>query len=156
MLMARSCHTDFEHPPIAATPKRTLTGVASSAEGQQMGNAAAVSAQRAWQWVLSSRPRNLRWLPLFRRFCYLKVSVPCAPGGYGVLLAWLANLRLLLQPYWCWGWLEQWLQVVSSAWAETCLVSVNGLDGQVPHPPNLPCAGRLMPYRRLSYHCSNK
>ncbi|HEY9663036.1 MAG TPA: transposase [Allocoleopsis sp.] len=23
----------------------------------------------------------------------------------------LNNLRLLLQPYWCWGWLEQWLQV---------------------------------------------
>ena len=23
----------------------------------------------------------------------------------------LNNLRLLLQPYWCWAWLEQWLQV---------------------------------------------
>nr|WP_127025469.1 hypothetical protein [Chroococcidiopsis cubana] len=23
----------------------------------------------------------------------------------------LNNLRLLLQPYWCWGWLEAWLQV---------------------------------------------
>jgi SRSO17 transposase len=23
----------------------------------------------------------------------------------------LNNLRLLLQPYWCWGWLEQWLRV---------------------------------------------
>lgn len=23
----------------------------------------------------------------------------------------LNNLRLLLQPYWCWGWLERWLQV---------------------------------------------
>jgi hypothetical protein len=23
----------------------------------------------------------------------------------------LNNLRLLLQPYWCWGWLESWLQV---------------------------------------------
>lgn len=25
----------------------------------------------------------------------------------------LNNLRLLLQPYWCWGWLEGWLQVFS-------------------------------------------
>lgn len=25
----------------------------------------------------------------------------------------LNNLRLLLQPYWCWGWLEDWLQVVA-------------------------------------------
>jgi hypothetical protein len=23
----------------------------------------------------------------------------------------LNNLRLLLQPYWCWAWVEQWLQV---------------------------------------------
>lgn len=23
----------------------------------------------------------------------------------------LSNLRLLLQPYWCWGWLEDWLSV---------------------------------------------
>jgi hypothetical protein len=23
----------------------------------------------------------------------------------------LNNLRLLLQPYWCWGWLEVWLQI---------------------------------------------
>jgi SRSO17 transposase len=23
----------------------------------------------------------------------------------------LNNLRLLLQPYWCWGWLESWLQI---------------------------------------------
>jgi hypothetical protein len=23
----------------------------------------------------------------------------------------LNNLRLLLQPHWCWAWLEQWLQV---------------------------------------------
>ncbi|WP_088889803.1 IS701 family transposase [Leptolyngbya ohadii] len=23
----------------------------------------------------------------------------------------LNNLRLLIQPYWCWGWLEQWIQV---------------------------------------------
>ena len=23
----------------------------------------------------------------------------------------LNNLRLLLQPYWCWGWLEAWLHV---------------------------------------------
>lgn len=35
-------------------------------------------------------------------------------GDWELGVTWksaLNNLRLLLQPYWCWAWLEQWLQV---------------------------------------------